>query len=155
MLGWEAMVTQLVAQVVAVIVIFIISCFNPLSAPIIVGASLIASLIAGGISFSMFEDKVKKKLVNELKEGIRNSQIELENNIGQSVSDNINEINKAAREGLEAPVKQCQDLLDEANATVNAQGDALQQKIKTYTALRKHNSSLAENIDIIAESIGI
>lgn len=155
MLGWEAMVTQLVAQVVAVIVIFIISCFNPLSAPIIVPIIVGASLIAGGISFSMFEDKVKKKLVNELKEGIRNSQIELENNIGQSVSDNINEINKAAREGLEAPVKQCQDLLDEANATVNAQGDTLRKKIEVYNALRKHNSSLAENIDIIAESIGI
>lgn len=155
MLGWEAVIAQLVAQVVAIIVIFIISCFNPLSAPIIVGASLIASFIAGGISFSMFEDKVKKKLVSKLKDGIRDSQVELENNIGKSISENINEINKAAKEGLEAPVKQCQDLLDEANATVNAQGDALQQKIKTYTALRKHNSSLAENIDIIAESIGI
>lgn len=155
MLGWEALVTNLVAQVVTGIVIFIVSMFNPVSIPVAIGAALIASLIAGGISFSMFEDKVKKKLVNELKEGIRNSQIELENNIGQSVSDNINEINKAAREGLEAPVKQCQDLLDEANATVNAQGDTLRKKIEVYNALRKHNSSLAENIDIIAESIGI
>lgn len=155
MLGWEAVIAQLVAQVVTIIVVFIIGCFNPLSIPVVVGASLIASFIAGGISFSMFEDKVKKKLVDKLKEGIRDSQMELENNIGKSVSENISEINKAVAESLEAPVKQCQDLLDEANATVNAQGDTLRKKIEVYNALRKHNSSLAENIDIIAESIGI
>ncbi len=153
--GPESIVADFTAQEITGIAHFIVSRFNPVSIPFMVGAYVIASLVAGTISYPMFEDKVKEKVVNKMKEDIRKSLMEIENNIGQSVSEKINGINKAAKEGLEAPVKQCQDLLDEANATVNAQGDTLRKKIEVYNALRKHNSSLAENIDIIAESIGI
>lgn len=88
-----------------------------------------------------------------MQEELSKQQEVVVSNIGSAVSDVLNKVQGAVEDGLNAPVKQYQEILAEAQRSVNAESSDIQRRVVNYTQLRKENTTLANDMDTFAQSL--
>ena len=151
--GWKGLTGSLVAAMAGGLVLSIIALFTPIGWPAVIITYVVSGLIGGAYASSSIEDKIKKKIAEKMREALTAQQEVVTANIGQAVADVLEKIQSAVNDGLNAPVDQFRELLEEANKTVDAEGNQLQERIARFTQLRKENTELANDMDQFAQSL--
>jgi hypothetical protein len=59
------------------------------------------------------------------------------------------------KDELNGPINEAQSLVDEANANMNSDGVAMQQKVRKLTQLKTTNDQLAADLDRFAEKFAV
>lgn len=151
--GWKGLVSSLVATLAGGLILGIISIFTPVGWPALIITWIVSALGAGAFVGAGIEKKIKKTIAEKMREEMSKQQEQIVSNIGQTVTDIINKIQNAVEDGLYAPVKQFEKILNEAQNSVNAESSTLQGRISLFSKLRQDNTKLANDMDLFAQNL--
>lgn len=151
--GWKGLVSSLVATLAGGLILGIISIFTPVGWPALIITWIVSALGAGAFVGAGIEKKIKKTIAEKMREEMSKQQEQIVSNIGQTVTDVINKIQNAVEDGLYAPVKQFEKILNEAQNSVNAESSTLQGRISLFSKLRQDNTKLANDMDLFAQNL--
>lgn len=153
--GWKGLVTSLITTLVSGMVLGVISMFTPIGLPAVIIGYVIAAIVAGGITFKGMEGKVRKSIVEKLKAELSEQKETAAKSIGQSVAQTLEKVSEAVENSLNAPVNDYKKILEEAKHTVNAQENDIAKRTAQYSQLRKDNSKLADDFDLLSQEISV
>lgn len=153
--GWKGLVTSLITTLVGGMVLGIISLFTPVGLPALIVTYVVAAIVAGGISFSRLEERARNSIITKLKEELSNQKETAAKSIGQSVEKTLEQVSEAVENSLNAPVNDYKKILEEAKHTVNAQESDIAKRTAMYSQLRKDNSALADEFDLLSQEISV
>ena len=151
--GWKGLVASLGATLVGGIILGIISLFTPVGIPALIITWIVSAMVGGVIAGSNIEDKIKKKIAEKTRDELSNQQEFIASNIGTAVADVLDKVQEAVADGLNAPVKQFEKLLEEAQKSVNAESSQIQSRVANYIQLRKENTILANDMDAFSQTL--
>lgn len=151
--GWRGVMTTLATTIVAGILVSILGI--AVSWPVAVLAWVGSTFVAGKISGSQIEGKLRKKISKELHGKLTQQQEEFSTKIGTKIYDVIEKIQEAVEDELYTPVKKFEKVLEHAQKSASEKGDELKQRITTYIQLRAENVKLANDMDVFAQSINV
>ncbi len=152
-LGWKGLVSSLVATLAGGLVLGIISMFTPVGLPALIITWILSALGSGLFVGSGIENKIKKSIAEKLREELGKKQEVMVSSIGKSVGDVLEKVQNAVHDGLYAPVRQYEKVLEEAQKSKNAESSAIQGRIASFTKLRQENTKLANDIDLFAQNL--
>lgn len=151
--GWKGLVASLVATLVGGIVLGIVSLFTPVGWPALIITWILAALSGGAFVGGNIENNIKKKIAEKMKEELSKQQESVAANIGTTVTDVLDKVQKAVASGLNAPVDHFKNILSEAQKSVNAESSEIQVRVGKLTKLRSDNTALANDMDTFAQSL--
>ena len=155
LLGFKAMLTTLAAELTAGIVLGIVSLFTPVGLPAMIIAAVIAALTGAGANLMSVKSNIKKKIIEETKKALGDSKDKFSNEIFNAVKGTLSQVQTKIKDELNGPINEAQSLVDEANANMNSDGVAMQQKVRKLTQLKTTNDQLAADLDKFAEKFAV
>lgn len=155
LLGFKAMLTTLAAELTAGIVLGIVSLFTPVGLPAIIIGAVIAALTGAGANLMSVKSNIKKKIIEETKKALGESKDKFSNEIFNAVKSTLSQVQTKIKDELNGPINEAQSLVDEANANMNSDGVAMQQKVRKLTQLKTTNDQLAADLDKFAEKFAV
>lgn len=155
LLGFKAMLTTLAAELTAGIVLGIVSLFTPVGLPAMIIAAVIAALTGAGANLMSVKSNIKKKIIEETKKALSDSKDKFSNEIFNAVKSTLSQVQTKIKDELNGPINEAQSLVDEANANMNTDGAAMQQKVRKLTQLKTTNDQLAADLDRFAEKFAV
>lgn len=155
LLGFKAMLTTLAAELTAGIVLGIVSLFTPVGLPAIIIGAVIAALTGAGANLMSVKSNIKKKIIEETKKALGESKDKFSNEIFNAVKGTLSQVQTKIKDELNGPINEAQSLVDEANANMNSDGVAMQQKVRKLTQLKTTNDQLAADLDKFAEKFAV
>lgn len=153
--GWRGLVTSLVATLVGGIVLTIVSLFTPVGWPALIITWIVSALGAGAFVGSGIEGKIKKAIADKMREELTKQQEATVGTIGKTVTEVIEKMQDAVKDGLYAPVKKFEKVLEQAQRCASEDGARLQQRATSHVQLRSENVKLANDMDVFAQSINV
>lgn len=154
-LGFKAMLTTLAAELTAGIVLGIVSLFTPVGLPALIIAAILAALGSFTGNVMSIKSQVKKKIIGETKRILGENKEKFSNEIFTAVKSTLSKIQTKIKDELDSPINEAQRLVDEANANMNSDGVAMQQKVRKLTQLKTTNDQLAVDLDKFAEKFAV
>lgn len=154
-LGFKAMLTTLAAELTAGIVLGIVSLFTPVGLPALIIAAILAALGSFTGNVMSIKSQVKKKIIGETKRILGENKEKFSNEIFTAVKSTLSKIQTKIKDELDGPINEAQRLVDEANANMNSDGVAMQQKVRKLTQLKTTNDQLAVDLDKFAEKFAV
>ena len=155
LLGFKAMLTTLAAELTAGIVLGIVSLFTPVGLPAMIIAAVIAALTGAGANLMSVKSNIKKKIIEETKKALGDSKDKFSNEIFNAVKGTLSQVQTKIKDELNGPINEAQSLVNEANANMNSDGVAMQQKVRKLTQLKTTNDQLAADLDKFAEKFAV
>lgn len=155
LLGFKAMLTTLAAELTAGIVLGIVSLFTPVGLPAMIIAAVIAALTGAGANLMSVKSNIKKKIIEETKKALGDSKDKFSNEIFNAVKGTLSQVQTKIKDELNGPINEAQSLVNEANANMNSDGAAMQQKVRKLTQLKITNDQLAADLDKFAEKFAV
>lgn len=155
LLGFKAMLTTLAAELTAGIVLGIVSLFTPVGLPAIIIGAVIAALTGARANLMSVKSNIKKKIIEETKKALGESKEKFSNEIFNAVKGTLSQVQTKIKDELNGPINEAQSLVDEANANMNSDGVAMQQKVRKLTQLKTTNDQLAADLDKFAEKFAV
>lgn len=155
LLGFNAMLKTLMVELTAGIVLGIINLFNPVGLPAIIIAGIIAFCTGTGWNFMSIKSNIKGKIVAETKKALSDSKDKFSNEIFNAVKGTLSQVQTKIKDELNGPINEAQSLVNEANANMNSDGVAMQQKVRKLTQLKTTNDQLAADLDKFAEKFAV
>ena len=155
LLGFKAMLTTLAAELTAGIVLGIVSLFTPVGLPAMIIAAVIAALTGAGANLMSVKSNIKKKIIEETKKALGDSKDKFSNEIFNAVKGTLSQVQTKIKDELNGPINEAQSLVNEANANMNSDGVAMQQKVRKLTQLKSTNDQLAADLDKFAEKFAV
>lgn len=155
LLGYKAMLTTLAAEFTAGIVLGIVNLFNPVGLPAMIIAAVIAALTGAGANLMSVKSNIKKKIIEETKKALGDSKDKFSNEIFNAVKGTLSQVQTKIKDELNGPINEAQSLVNEANANMNSDGVAMQQKVRKLTQLKTTNDQLAADLDKFAEKFAV
>lgn len=155
LLGFKAMLTTLAAELTAGIVLGIVSLFTPVGLPAIIIGAVIAALTGAGANLMSVKSNIKKKIIEETKKALGESKDKFSNEIFNAVKGTLSQVQTKIKDELNGPINEAQSLVDEANANMNSDGVAMQQKVRKLTQLKTTNDQIAVDLDKFAEKFAV
>lgn len=155
LLGFKAMLTTLAAELTAGIVLGIVSLFAPVGLPAMIIAAVIAALTGAGANLMSVKSNIKKKIIEETKKALGDSKDKFSNEIFNAVKGTLSQVQTKIKDELNGPINEAQSLVNEANANMNSDGVAMQQKVRKLTQLKTTNDQLAADLDKFAEKFAV
>lgn len=154
-LGFKAMLTTLAAELTAGIVLGIVSMFTPVGIPALIITAILAALGSFTGNVLSIKSQVKKKIIEETKKALGESKDKFSNEIFNAVKGTLSQVQTKIKDKLNGPINEAQSLVDEANANMNSDGVAMQQKVRKLTQLKTTNDQLAVDLDKFAEKFAV
>ncbi len=154
-LGFKAMLTTLAAELTAGIVLGIVSMFTPVGIPALIITAILAALGSFTGNVLSIKSQVKKKIIEETKKALGESKDKFSNEIFNAVKSTLSQVQTKIKDELNGPINEAQSLVDEANANMNSDGVAMQQKVRKLTQLKTTNDQLAADLDKFAEKFAV
>lgn len=155
LLGFKAMLTTLAAELTAGVVLGIVSLFTPVGLPAMIIAAVIAALTGAGANLMSIKSNIKKKIIEETKKALGDSKDKFSNEIFNAVKGTLSQVQTKIKDELNGPINEAQSLVNEANANMNSDGVAMQQKVRKLTQLKTTNDQLAVDLDKFAEKFAV
>lgn len=155
LLGFKAMLTTLAAELTAGIVLGIVSLFTPVGLPAMIIAAVIAALTGAGANLMSVKSNIKKKIIEETKKALGDSKDKFSNEIFNAVKGTLSQVQTKIKDELNGPINEAQSLVNEANANMNSDGVAMQQKVRKLTQLKTTNDKIAVDLDKFAEKFAV
>lgn len=155
LLGFKAMLTTLAAELTASIVLGIVSLFTPVGLPAMIIAAVIAALTGASANLMSVKSNIKKKIIEETKKALGDSKDKFSNEIFNAVKGTLSQVQTKIKDELNGPINEAQSLVNEANANMNSDGVAMQQKVRKLTQLKTTNDQLAVDLDKFAEKFAV
>lgn len=155
LLGFKAMLTTLAAELTAGIVLGIVSLFTPVGLPAMIITAILAALGSFTGNVLSIKSQVKKKIIEETKKALGESKNKFSNEIYNAVKSTLSQVQTKIKDELNGPINEAQRLVDEANANMNSDGVAMQQKVRKLTQLKTTNDQLAADLDKFAEKFAV
>ena len=155
LLGFKAMLTTLAAELTAGIVLGIVSLFAPVGLPAMIIAAVIAALTGAGANLMSVKSNIKKKIIEETKKALGDSKDKFSNEIFNAVKGTLSQVQTKIKDELNGPINEAQSLVNEANANMNSDGVAMQQKVRKLTQLKTTNDQLAADLDKFEEKFAV
>lgn len=155
LLGFKAMLTTLAAELTAGIVLGIVSLFTPVGLPAMIIAAVIAALTGASANLMSVKSNIKKKIIEETKKALGDSKDKFSNEIFNAVKGTLSQVQTKIKDELNGPINEAQSLVNEANANMNSDGVAMQQKVRKLTQLKTTNDQLAADLDKFAEKFAV
>jgi len=154
-LGFAGLGQALIAQLIGGIILVIASLFTPIGWVAIITTNIVAALIGGFSRVQGVEERVKKNIGQE-------AQKELSNRVGSIVSGvvdglqmTMNKMKDAVQEDIDKPVKNAQNLLDEARKNQTLKENEITANIEKYMSLQNENNKITNDLDGLAEKNNI
>lgn len=154
-LGFKAMLTTLAAELTAGIVLGIVSLFTPVGLPALIIAAILAALGSFTGNVMSIKSQVKKKIIGETKRILGENKEKFSSEIFTAVKSTLSKIQTKIKDELDGPINEAQRLVDEANANMNSDGVAMQQKVRKLTQLKSTNDQIAVDLDKFAEQFAV
>lgn len=154
-LGFKAMLTTLAAELTAGIVLGIVSLFTPVGIPALIITAILAALGSFTGNVLSIKSQVKKKIIEETKKALSESKDKFSNEIFNAVKGTLSQVQTKIKDELNGPINEAQSLVDEANANMNSDGVAMQQKVRKLTQLKTTNDQIAVDLDKFAEKFAV
>lgn len=154
-LGFKAMLTTLAAELTAGIVLGIVSMFTPVGIPALIITAILAALGSFTGNVLSIKSQVKKKIIEETKKALGESKDKFSNEIFNAVKGTLSQVQTKIKDELNGPINEAQSLVDEANANMNSDGVAMQQKVRKLTQLKTTNEQLTADLDKFAEKFAV
>lgn len=155
LLGFNAMLKTLMVELTAGIVLGIINLFNPVGLPAIIIAGIIAFCAGTGWNVMSIKSNIKKKIAAETKKALSDSKDKFSNEIFNAVKGTLSQVQTKIKDELNGPINVAQSLVNEANANMNSDGVAMQQKVRKLTQLKTTNDQIAVDLDKFAERFAL
>jgi len=155
LLGFKAMLTTLAAELTAGIVLGIVSMFTPVGIPALIITAILAALGSFTGNVLSIKSQVKKKIIEETKKALGESKGKFSNEIFNAVKSTLSQVQTKIKDELNGPINEAQSLVDEANANMNSDGVAMQQKVRKLTQLKTTNDQIAVDLDKFAEKFAV
>ncbi len=155
LLGFKAMLTTLAAELTAGIVLGIVSLFTPVGLPAMIIAAVLAAFGGGIANLMSVKSQIKKKVIEETKKALGESKDKFSNEIFNAVKATLSQVQVKIKDELNGPINEAQSLVDEANANMNSDGVAMQQKIRKLTQLNSTNDQITVDLDKFAEQFAV
>lgn len=147
LVGPESIIPGLVAQVTAGIVLYIISLFTPVGWGMAITAVVVAAIGGGWWGNKNLNDKAKKKIAEQAREGVQKSSEEIIDGITSKVQEIIDTISKVIKESLNEPISEYQALVDEAKQNAESDDVTLKKRIDNLKTLRTMNNKVEEDLN--------
>ncbi len=154
-LGFKAMLTTLAAELTAGIVLGIVSLFTPVGLPALIIAAILAALGSFTGNVMSIKSQVKKKIIGETKRVLGENKEKFSCEIFTAVKSTLSKIQTKIKDELDGPINEAQSLVDEANANMNSDGVAMQQKVRKLTQLKSTNDQISADLDGFAEQFAV
>ena len=154
-LGFKAMLTTLAAELTAGIVLGIVSLFTPVGIPALIITAILAALGSFTGNVLSIKSQVKKKIIEETKKALSESKDKFSNEIFNAVKGTLSQVQTKIKDELNGPINEAQSLVDEANANMNSDGVAMQQKVRKLTQLKTTNDQISVDLDKFAEKFAV
>lgn len=155
-MGWDGLLPTLVTTIITNIILYIVAYFTgPIGWTAIILANIAVFFVGNVIGISSIEDKAKKKIAETIKQEITKHQEEFVGNITSSIGEIVNKLKVAVDAEINKPVNQYQQLLNEAQKDINAEGKTIEQQISTKSAMLKDNGSIADELEDFGHDINI
>lgn len=153
--GWQGLVSSLVTTLVSGIVLSIIGLFTPVGWPAVIIALIVSAIISGKYVGHNIEEKIKKDIAEKMHQEMSNQQETIVSNIENTVAEIVNKIQIAVEDGLYAPVKQFEKILNEAQNSIKAEDSIIQARVSLFTKLRQDNAKLADDMDKFSQDLSV
>lgn len=154
-LGFKAMLTTLAAELTAGIVLGIVSLFTPVGLPALIIAAILAALGSFTGNVLSIKSQVKKKIIGETKRVLGENKEKFSSEIFTAVKSTLSKVQTKIKDELDGPINEAQRLVDEANANMNSDGVAMQQKVCKLTQLKSTNDQITVDLDKFAEQFAV
>lgn len=154
-LGFKAMLTTLAAELTAGIILGIVSLFTPVGLPALIIAAVLAALGSFTGNVMSIKSQVKKKIIVETKRVLSENKDKFSSEIFTAVKSTLSKIQIKIKDELDGPINEAQRLVNEANANMNSDGVAMQQKVRKLTQLKSTNDQLSADLDKFAEKFAV
>ena len=118
-------------------------------------AAVIAALTGAGANLMSVKSNIKKKIIEETKKALGDSKDKFSNEIFNAVKGTLSQVQTKIKDELNGPINEAQSLVNEANANMNSDGVAMQQKVRKLTQLKTTNDQLAADLDKFAEKFAV
>ena len=101
------------------------------------------------------KSNIKKKIAAETKKALSDSKDKFSNEIFNAVKGTLSQVQTKIKDELNGPINVAQSLVNEANANMNSDGVAMQQKVRKLTQLKTTNDQIAVDLDKFAERFAL
>lgn len=156
-LGFKAMLTTLAAELTAGIVLGIVGMFTPVGIPALIITAILASAGAFVGNVLSIQSEVKKKIIKETKKALndKENKDKFASEIYNAVKNTLSQVQTKIKDELNGPINEAQKLVDEANANMNSDGEAMKRKVSNLTQLKTTNDQIAIDLDKFAEEFAV
>ena len=156
-LGFKAMLTTLAAELTAGIVLGIVGMFTPVGIPALIITAILAAIGSFTGNVLSIKSQVKKKIIEETKRALndKENKDKFASEIYNAVKNTLSQVQTKIKDELNGPINEAQKLVDEANANMNSDGEAMKRKVSNLTQLKTTNDQLAVDMDRFAEEFAV